>query len=137
MQLNPYLNFNGQCEEALKFYEKVLGGKITFSQTWGDSPMAQHVPPETHNLILHSTLAVGESTLMGADSPPDRYEQPTGIHITLNFKDTAEGERIFTALSEGGKIEMPFQPTFWSAGFGMCVDKFSIPWMVNCPMEGM
>jgi PhnB protein len=132
MQLNPYLNFNGQCEAALKFYEQTLGGKITFSQTWGDSPMAKHVPPETHNKILHSTLDVSGSTLMGADSPPDQYQEPRGIQVALHPKDTKEGERIFNALSAGGRIDMPFQATFWSPGFGMCVDKFGIPWMVNC-----
>lgn len=135
MQLNPYLNFNGQCKAALKFYEQVLGGKVTFKQTWGDSPMAKHVPEETFNHILHSTLQVGGSTLMCADSPPDRYVQPQGIQITLNFKDPGEGESIFNALSEGGRIDMPFQATFWSSGFGMCVDKFGIPWMVNCGAE--
>lgn len=132
MQLNPYLNFNGQCDEAIKFYEQVLGGKITFKQTWGDSPMAKQVPPETHKSILHSTLDVGGSTLMCADSPPDSYQEPRGIQVALHFKDTAEGERIFKALSEGGRIDMPFQATFWSPGFGMCVDRFGIPWMVNC-----
>lgn len=132
MKLNAYLNFNGQCEAALKFYEQVLGAKTTFKQTWGDSPMAKQVPEETYNSILHSTLDVAGATLMCADAPPDRYQQPQGIQITLNFNDPKEGEGIFNALAEGGRIEMPFQATFWSTGFGMCVDKFGIPWMVNC-----
>ena len=132
MKLNAYLNFNGECEAALKFYEQVLGAKTTFKQTWGDSPMAKHVPEGTYNNILHSTLDVAGATLMCADSPPDRYEQPKGIQITLNFKDPKEGEGVFNALAEGGRIEMPFQATFWSTGFGMCLDKFGIPWMVNC-----
>ena len=135
MQINPYLNFNGQCEAALKFYEQALGGRVTFKQTWGDSPMAKHVPEETYNNILHSTLEVGSSTLMCADSPPDSYKPPQGIQITLNFKDPGEGERIFNTLAEGGRMDMPFQATFWSTGFGMCVDKFGIPWMVNCGAE--
>ncbi|MFZ0064386.1 MAG: VOC family protein [Pyrinomonadaceae bacterium] len=132
MKVNPYLNFNGQCEAALKFYEQVLGAKTTFKQTWGDSPMAKHVPEETYNSILHSTLDVAGATIMCADSPPDSYKQPQGIQITLNFKDPSEGERVFNALAEGGRIDMPFQATFWSTGFGMCADKFGIPWMVNC-----
>lgn len=132
MQINPYLSFNGQCAAALKFYEEVLGGKVTFTQTWGDSPMAEHMPKEAHGLIMHATLAVGESQLMCADSPPDRYEQPKGIHIALHFKDAAQGEGVFNRLAEGGQVEMPFQQTFWAAGFGMCVDRFGIPWMVNC-----
>jgi PhnB protein len=131
MQLSPYLTFNGQCSAAFKFYEKVLGGKITFMTTWGESPMAKDLPPELHNRIMHATLSVGDSVLMGADAPPDRYEQPKGISITLHYKDTAEAKRIFDALAENGSEQMPFQKTFWAEGFGMCVDQFSIPWMVN------
>ncbi len=132
MQLNPYLSFNGQCETALKFYEQVLGAKTTFKQTWGDSPMCDQMPVEARDSIMHATLEVGGSTLMCADSPPDRYEQPKGIHVALHFRDKAEGKRVFQGLSEGGTVEMPFQATFWSGGFGMCVDQFGIPWMVNC-----
>lgn len=131
MKLNPYLTFNGQCEAALKFYEQILGGMTIFKQTWGDSPMAEQMPKEMHGAIMHATFEVGDSTLMCADLPPDRYDAPKGIHVALHFKDTAEGERIFKALAEGGQVEMPFQATFWTAGFGMCVDRFGIPWMVN------
>ncbi|HVS21140.1 MAG TPA: VOC family protein [Pyrinomonadaceae bacterium] len=132
MQLNPYLNFNGQAEAAFKFYEPVLGGKITFSMTWGEMPGADQFPAETHKLIMHATLSVGDAVLMGADSPPGRYQQPKGMNVSLHFKDIAEGERIFNSLSENGSVTMPFQKTFWSPGFGMCVDQFGIPWMVNC-----
>ena len=132
MQVNPYLSFNGQCAEAIKFYERVLGGKVTFQQTWGESPMANEMPAETHNKIMHATVDLDGSTLMCADSPPGHYQSPRGIHITLHFKDPAGGEDVFNTLADGGQIEMPFQATFWSSGFGMCVDRFGIPWMVNC-----
>jgi PhnB protein len=132
MQLNPYLNFNGQCEAAFKFYEKVLGGKITFMMTWGEMPGADQFPAESHGLIMHATLSVGDEILMGADSPPVRYLQPTGMNVSLHLKDIAECERIFNSLAENGTVQMPFQQTFWSPGFGMCVDRFGIPWMVNC-----
>lgn len=132
MKVRPYLTFNGQCEAAFKFYEQVLGGKITFSMTWAEMPGADQFPPESHKLIMHTTLSVGDETLMGADAPPDRYQEPKGINVSLHVKDIAEGERIFNAFSENGKVTMPFQQTFWSPGFGMCVDKFGIPWMVNC-----
>ncbi len=132
MQLNPYLNFNGQCEAAFKFYEKVLGGKITFMMTWGEMPGADQFPAESHGLIMHATLSVGDEILMGADSPPGRYLQPTGMNVSLHLKDIAECERIFNSLAENGTVQMPFQQTFWSLGFGMCVDRFGIPWMVNC-----
>lgn len=132
MQLNPYLSFNGQCETALKFYERVLGGKIAFIMTWGEMPGADQFPAETHKLILHATLSVGDKVLMGADSPPGRYQQPKGISVSIHPKDIDEGERIFNALSENGTVQMPFEKTFWSPGFGMCVDQFGIPWMINC-----
>ena len=132
MKVNPHLSFNGQCETAFKFYEEVLGGKITFSMTWGEMPGADEFPAETHKLIMHATLSVGDKVLMGADSPPGRYEQPKGINVSLHLKDIAEGERIFNTLSENGTVQMPFEKTFWSPGFGMCVDQFGIPWMINC-----
>ncbi len=133
MQINPYLNFDGQCEAAFKFYEQVLDGKVTFQMTWGEMPgAADQFPVEAQKLIMHSTLNVGDRVLMGADSPPGRYQQPKGINLSIHLKDITEGERIFNALAEGGNVTMPFQQTFWSPGFGMCVDQFGIPWMINC-----
>lgn len=135
MRSNPYLNFNGQCEAAFKFYEQLLGGKITFMQTWGDSPAASYMPEEGQGHILHASLDLGDSVLMGADGPPDQYQPPKGIHVVLHFEDTAEGERVFQALAEGGKVEMPFQATFFAAGFGQCVDRFGTPWMAISEMQ--
>jgi len=132
MQLNPVVTFNGQCEEAFKFYEQCLGGKIQTMMTWGDSPMAEHVAPELRDKIIHATLIVGESSLMGGDSPADQYQKPKGFNVAIQIKDPAEGERIFGLLSDGGTVTMPLQATFWSAGFGMLVDRFGIPWMINC-----
>jgi len=132
MKVNPYLNFNGQCEAAFKFYEQVLGGRITFSMTWGEMPGADKLPAETHKLIGHATLTLGDQVLMGADALPGQYQQPQGMNVSLHLKDLAEGERIFNALAESGSVTMPFQQTFWSPGFGMCVDQFGVPWMVNC-----
>jgi PhnB protein len=132
MQINPYLSFDGQCQAAFKFYEHVLGGKTTFQMTWGEMPDADKFPAETHKLIMHSTLSVGDEVLMGADAPPGSYQKPSGMNVSLHLKGTAEGERIFQALAENGTVTMPFEKTFWSPGFGMCVDQFGIPWMVNC-----
>ena len=131
MQINTYLGFDGQCEKAFKFYEQVLGGKITFMMTWGEMPGADQFPAETHKRIMHATLSVGDQLLMGADAPPDRYKPPTGLNVSIHVKDKAEGEQIFNALAENGNVTMPFQQTFWSPGFGMCTDQFGIPWMVN------
>ena len=132
MKLSPYLSFNEQCEAAFKFYEQVLGGKITFSMTWGEMPEANQFPVEAHKLIMHTTLSIGDEVLMGADAPPGSYKKPQGVCVSLHLKDVAEAERVFNALSENGTVQMPFQKTFWSPGFGMCVDQFAIPWMVNC-----
>jgi PhnB protein len=132
MQLNAYLNFNGQCEAAFKFYAQCLGGKITAIFTHGGTPAAEHVPPEWHSKIMHARLEVDDAVLMGSDAPPDRYEEPKGIYVSLHIKDPAEAERIFSALAENGTVQMPIQETFWAVRFGMFVDQFGIPWMVNC-----
>jgi PhnB protein len=131
MQIIPHLNFNGQCREAFETYAKVLGGEIAYMGTWGEMPGADQFPAEMHKLIMHTTIKLGDQMIMGADSPPDRYEKPQGLWVSINVKDVAEGERVFNELSEGGNTVMPFQQTFWSPGFGMCTDRFGTPWMVN------
>lgn len=132
MEITPYLTFNGQCAAAFKFYEQVLRGKITFLMTWGESPAADQIPPESHHLVMHATLAAGNAIIMGADIMPGAYEQPKGINVSVHLKDTSEGNRIFHSLAEKGMIQLPFQKTFWATGFGMCIDQFGIPWMINC-----
>jgi PhnB protein len=132
MQIHPYLVFNRQCEEAFKFYEKLLRGNITFMMTFGDSPMGAETPAADRSLIMHATISLDGGLLMASDAPAGRYEKPQGIHVSIHVSDNAEGERVFQGLAEGGNIQMPFQKTFWSPGFGMCVDRFGIPWMVNC-----
>jgi PhnB protein len=132
MQLNAYLVFNGQCEAAFKFYEKVLGGKILGMFTHAGTPAAEHVPPEWLNKIMHVTLKVGDSVLMGSDAPPDRYKKPEGFTVNIALNDVAEAERIFHALAENGTVGMPIQQTFWAERWGMLTDRYGIPWMVNC-----
>lgn len=132
MQINPYLVFNGQCEAAFKFYEKLLGGKITGIMTHANSPMANQVPPEWRDKVMHAHMTVGNSVLMGSDAPPQHFQKPQGFSVSIGVKTVEEGERIFKALSENGAVQMPFQKTFWSPGFGMLTDRFGIPWMVNC-----
>jgi PhnB protein len=132
MQLNPYLSFNGQRETAFKFYERCLGGKIVAMMAHEGTPAAEHVPAEWRKKILHARLTVGDMVLMGSDAPPDRYEQPKSISVTLGIDKPEEAERIFHALAENGTVQMPIQETFWAKRFGMLVDRFGIPWMVNC-----
>jgi|SRR5262245_7488984 len=132
MQLNPYLTFKGQCEEAFKFYEKCLGGKIVAMVPHTGTPAAEHVPAEWRNKILHARLTIGDQVLMGSDAPPDRYEPSKGFSVTLGINDPAEAERVFKALAEKGTVQMPLEQTFWALRFGMLVDRFGIPWMINC-----
>jgi|SoiMethySBSTD1v2_1073268.scaffolds.fasta_scaffold14940_9 PhnB protein len=136
MLVNPYLMFNGNCAEALKFYEKALGAKIEFSMPFAGSPAADTVPADFGNKILHATILVGDTKVMASDAPPGHYQQPQGISVSLSLDDPAKGEAIFNALSENGQVQMPYQPTFWAAGFGMCTDRFGIPWMVNVEQAG-
>lgn len=136
MQLSPYLTFNGQCEAAFKFYEKVLGGKIEAMLTYAGSPMADQTPPEWRNKVMHARLTIGDTMLMGSDAPPDRYAPMKGIMVTLGIDNPDEAERIFRALSENATVQMPIQKTFWAARFGMLVDQFGTPWMVNCEQPG-
>ena len=132
MQLNPYLLFNGDCEAAFKFYEKCGVGKIDGMMTHGGTPAEEQVPVEWREKILHARLVIDDQALLASDAPPGSYQKPQGISVSLQLKDAAEGERLFNALAENGTIGMPFQKTFWAAGFGMCTDQFGIPWMVNC-----
>ena len=132
MQLNPYLIFNGNCEEALKFYEQTLNGKIEALFHFEGTPAAETAPPEWRDKVLHATLAVDDQRLMASDAPPGHYEQPKGISVSISLKDRDRGEKIFNALAENGTIQMPFQQTFWASGFGMCIDRFGIPWLINC-----
>jgi PhnB protein len=136
MKLNTYLMFSGQCAEAFHFYERVLGGTLMRMNTWGDSPMAAHAPPGWGEKILHARLEFGDQLLMGADGPPDHFRQPQGFSVSIQASDSDEAERLFTALSEGATITMPIQKTYWSPRFGMLVDRFGIPWMVNCDDPG-
>jgi PhnB protein len=132
MQLDTYLVFNGQCEEAFRFYADVLGGNIEGMMTHEGSPLADEVPAEWGKKILHARMTAGNGVLMGCDCPPDRYEAPRGFSVSIQVKDPKEAERLFDALAKNGKVEMPIQQTFWSPRFGMLVDRFGIPWMVNC-----
>ncbi len=132
MQMNPYLFFSGQCEAAFKFYEKCLGGKIEAMLTHVGTPAEGQVPAEWRNKILHARLAVGKDVLMGSDAPPGRQERPQGFSVSFAVSDPAEAERIFHALAENGSVRMPIQKTFWAERFGMLVDRFGIPWMINC-----
>ena len=132
MELNPYLTFNGQCEAAFKFYEKVLGGKIVAMMTYAEMPGNSEISKESKDRIMHARLQVGDKVLMASDSPPGRFQAAKGFNINISVKDPAEADRLFDALSVKGTVNMPIQETFWAKRFGMLVDQFGTPWMVNC-----
>jgi PhnB protein len=136
MFVNPYLNFNGNCEEAFRYYEKARGGKIEAMLPHEGTEAAQHVPAEWRKKIIHARLKLGDTLLMGADAPPGRYSEPKGMSVSLQVKTPAEADRAFHALAEKGTVQMPIAKTFFSERFGMVVDRFGIPWMVNCEPAG-
>ena len=136
MQVNPYLFYNGNCEAAFKFYEKAIGAKVEVMMTHEAAPPEMPVPADWKKKIMHSRITIDGEVLMASDATPGDYHQPQGFSVSLQIEDPGDAERKFKALSEGGAVNMPFGKTFWAKGFGMCVDQFGIPWMVNCPMEG-
>jgi PhnB protein len=132
MHFNSYLHFSGQCEEAFKFYEKVLGGRITGLFRYEEAPGGvPNVSADWNKKVMHASLTVGEQVLMGMDAPPDRFLRPQGFHVNIAVKSVDEGKSLFDALADKGTIIMPFAPTFWSPGFAMFTDRFGTPWMVN------
>jgi PhnB protein len=137
MQVSPYLFYNGNCEAAFKYYEKVLGAKIEMMLRNEEAPPEMPSPPERKKNIMHARISIEGEALMASDAPPERFHKPQGFSVSLTVRDPAEAERKFKALAEGGSVNMPFGKTFFSKGFGMCSDQFGIPWMVNCPLEGM
>lgn len=133
MALDAYLNFDGTCAEAMRFYEQALGGKLEMMMTVGQSPIADQMPPGSENRVMHSTLIVGERRLMAADTMIGHpYQGMQGFSLSLAYPTVEEGQKVFDTLAEGGQVRMPLQKTFWADGFGMLVDRFGTPWMINC-----
>ena len=132
MQMNPYLNFKGDCEAAFKFYEQSLNAQLGPIFRYADSPMEHLVPADWSDKIMHGSVTVGNQVLMGADVAPDQYQEPKGFSLSLQIPSVADAERIFRDLSSGGRVVMPLEQTFWAARFGVVVDRFGIQWLINC-----
>jgi PhnB protein len=132
MHLSAYLSFRGDCEAAFKFYEKALGAKLGLIFRYGDSPMADVVPDGWENKVMHGTVAIGDRVLEGADVPPERYEEPKGFSLSLSVTSAREAEKLFEKLANGGRVLYAIEKTFWYERFGMVIDRFGIPWMINC-----
>ncbi len=131
-EVNTYLLFDGNCKEAFEFYAGVLGGEIEAMIPHRGTEAEGHVPDHWHDKIMHAKLKLSGGRLMASDAPPGHFEKPQGFSVNLAIATPDEAERIFAALAEGGTETMPIDKTFWARRFGMLVDRFGIPWMINC-----
>jgi PhnB protein len=125
------LLFDHNCREALEMYQRILGATVDIITTFSESPVSAHLGPEWSDKVMHSAIRVGGSLLMAADSPYG-YETPRGFMIALSIAEPPEAERAFAMLADGGQMAMPMQETPSMARFGMCTDRFGVPWMVSC-----
>lgn len=132
--IEPYLNFDGRCEEALEFYKKALGAEVTALLRMKDNPQPSEEcrpAPENANKVMHSVVKIGSSTFMASDCESKGQATFKGISLSLNVPDEAAADKAFAALSDGGKVGMPLTKTFWSPRFGMVTDRFGVEWLVN------
>jgi PhnB protein len=130
MKLHTYLNYGGNCEQAFRFYEQHLGGKITMMMTQGEQPGPSTVPPDLQKAILYARMSIGETELMGSDVPPERFEPMRSVYLSLTLDSSEEAERVYALLSDSGQIFMPMQETFFAFRFAMLRDKFGTSWMI-------
>jgi PhnB protein len=132
MQLNTYLNYGGNCEEAFTFYEQHLGGKVTMLMRHGEQPNPQ-TPSGWSNKVLHARMQLGGTDLMGADIPADRFQPIRSAYLSLTMESDQEADRVFAVLSAGGEVYMPMQETFFASRFAMLRDRFGTSWMILHP----
>jgi len=133
----PYLAFNGNCAEAMRFYEKALSGKLEVLMTGAESPMAADIPKEFAHRIMHARLALPDGGLLFAGDAPGNvpYEGIKGVSVALSYDTVAQAQKVFDALAAGGQVTMPLSPAFWAKTFGMLVDKFGTPWIINGELQ--
>jgi PhnB protein len=136
MHLNTYVHFIGNCAEAFYAYAKILNTNEMMMMQYGEAPDQTNIVPEQRDKIMHASIKVGDTLLMGSDGPPGYHQIPAGFSVSVNLTDEAEAVRIFDALAEGGEIRMALQQTFWAKRFGMLKDRFGVPWMINCEPAG-
>ena len=130
MQITPYLSFKGDCEAAFTFYAQCLGGELRPLFRYGGSPMAGSVPADWSDKIMHGSVTLPGLELNGADVA--HYEEPKGFSLSIHITGAADAERVFRELAADGKVLMQLEKTFWAERFGMVVDRFGIPWLINC-----
>jgi PhnB protein len=130
MQIQPYLFFDGRCEEAVEFYKSKLGAKIEMLMRFGENPEPAANPPGSDDKVMHACLRIGDTAVMASDGNCAGKPSFQGFSLSLTAKDVPEARRLFAALGEGGQVQMPFAQTFFSPGFGMVADRFGVSWMV-------
>lgn len=132
MQIQPYLFFDGRCEEALAFYKKVLGAEVTMLMHFKDNPEpnAQYTVPGSADKVMHAAVRIGDTTLFASDGRCQGKPSFQGFALSLTAANDGEAERLFAALADGGQIQMPLSKTFFSSRFGMVADRFGVAWMV-------
>ena len=129
--LESYLFFDGTCAEAMRFYERTLGGKLEMMMTYGESPEPEQCPPGSKDRIMHANLILDGRNLMASDTPAGQAGTGmNGFSLSLAYPSADEARRIFDKLADGGKVTMPVNKTFWAEAFGMVTDRFGTPWMV-------
>jgi len=134
MHVQPYLFFNGRCEEAIEFYKKTLGAEVAMLLRMKDSPepaQPGRVPPGSENKIMHTTFRIGDTTLMASDGRCEGQPNFQGFSLSVAVPNEAEADRVFAALADGGQVQMPLAKTFWSPRFGMVADRFGVSWMIS------
>ena len=130
MQVQPYLFFDGRSEEAIEFYRSALGAEVTFLMRFNECPEKSHIPPGAADKVMHASLRIGDTTVMASDGNCQGRPNFQGISLSLTASDEAEAERLFNALANGGKVQVPLAKTFFAPRFGMATDRFGVPWMV-------
>ena len=132
MKVQAYVTFGGRCEEALEFYKKAVDAEVKDLLRWKDSPdAAMQPPPGYEEKVMNASFRIGDTELMADDGMGAKEVEFKGMTLALSVADDAEAKRVFTALGEGGSVQMPLAKTFWTSSFGMLTDKFGVPWMVN------
>ena len=134
MEIQPYLFFNGRCEEAVEFYRKALGAEVTMLMRFKDSPEPpRDAAPDSGNKIMHAALQIGQTTVMASDGSCLGKPRFEGFSLSISAANDAEAERVFQALADGGQVNQPLIKTFFSSRFGMLADRFGVNWMVMVP----
>ena len=132
MRIDLHLCFDGRCAEAFTFYRECFGGEIVSLVRWGETPNNSGMPPEWVDKVCHATFVAGDIHLCGVDVPPGQFTHPQGFFALLGVDTPTEAQRIFSLLEKGGRVTMPLQETFWAARYGSLVDRFGVPWEINC-----